>query len=73
MTPEEIRNECNLAYDVIKMAEGKLEKLRAECKHEVTERVNYQWRVGATVPADCCVYCGAVVKPLFSSIPTLKP
>lgn len=66
MTPEEIKEECELQYNQIKNAEARLKELRAICKHENTFEGNYSWRVGSIMPATICSDCGELVKLKFN-------
>lgn len=65
MTNQDIKNECERYYEVIKNAKEKLAEIRKECKHTETFQGNYSWRVGATYPALICSSCGEVVKNLL--------
>lgn len=66
MTPEEIKEECELQYNQIKNAESRLKELRSLCKHENTFEGNYSYRVGSIMPATICSDCGELVKLKFN-------
>lgn len=62
MKKEQIKKECELIYENIKLAEERLYKLRDICSHEDTYEGNCSYRIGATFPATMCSICGDVVK-----------
>lgn len=61
MTPEEIKEECELQYNQIKNAEARLKELRSLCKHENTFEGNYSYRVGVVERALICSYCNTPI------------
>ena len=61
MTQAEIKHHCDLAYESIKVANDKLVKLRAICKHPNTHKGLYSWRIGCIEERDICSYCGEVL------------
>lgn len=58
---EEIKAECESLYSQIKNAQERLKEIRSMCQHEHTYLTNYEWRVGAVIPANICIACGHVV------------
>jgi uncharacterized protein with GYD domain len=58
MTNQEIKDECEKAYEQINSAQERLKELRAICKHEHTTERPYSWRVGSYDIANICDYCG---------------
>lgn len=66
--PNAIREETRAIYEQIKEAQARLDELRKECKHELTEKTNYSWRVGNIQPAIVCYHCGKLIKYLDGDI-----
>lgn len=61
MTQEEIKQECELSYSLIKQAKDTLLSLRSICEHPIIVVGNYSWRLGSIVKANICSDCGKVV------------
>jgi hypothetical protein len=58
MTNQEIKDECDKAYEQIINARDRLKEIRTICKHEHTTEQPYAWRIGAHDIANVCDYCG---------------
>lgn len=58
MINQEIKTECEKAYEQISLAQERLKELRAICKHEHTTERPYAWRVGSYDIVNVCDYCG---------------
>lgn len=69
MTPEQIKTECELLYEAIRLSESRLKELRSICKHENTFNGNYSYRVGSVSRAVICFDCGSLIKQEFSGKP----
>lgn len=66
-TKDEARLSIRKRANAIRMAINKLEenrtKLREECPHKVTEKVNYSWGPGRFAPdSDVCADCDELIK-----------
>ncbi len=61
MTQNKIKETCDLAYRVISMATEWLNDMRANCKHPVTHRGLYSWRIGSIEERTICSDCGEVL------------
>jgi hypothetical protein len=61
MTQQEIKQTCDIAYQMIKDAEKALKETRALCKHPNTYNGNYSNRAGCIDPAILCSDCGEVL------------
>lgn len=66
--PSAIREETQAMYKQIKDAETRLEEIRKECKHPLTEKTNYSWRIGSISPAVVCYDCGKLIEYLEGPI-----
>lgn len=62
MDTSEIKKECNICYEQIKVANERLKELRDICQHENTEQGLYSWRVGCINKCEICSDCGEVIK-----------
>lgn len=62
MNKEEIKQECEELYTLIKQSCERLSELQEMCKHEDTFEGEYMWRLGSTYPATICVHCGKPIK-----------
>lgn len=62
MTSKEIKTECDSLVFVIKSSEERIQHLQSICKHEKEFKGNFSWRVGATLPAIICAYCGKFIR-----------
>lgn len=62
MNNEEIKSQCEHEYQVIKIAEENLKRLREICDHSKTFIGNYSYRVGVIQEATICFYCGTCLK-----------
>ena len=62
MTNEEIKKIKENCYEQIRLAEERLMEIRKICKHEKTFEGNYSWRIGSSLPAVICEYCGKLIK-----------
>lgn len=60
--PNSIREEVQSLYAQIKRSTDRLEHLRKECAHELTEEVNYSWRIGNIQRAIVCYHCGELIR-----------
>jgi hypothetical protein len=67
MTQKEIKQTCDIAYQMIKDAENILVDMRKLCKHPNTFEGNYSYRVGSIQPAIICSDCGHVIKVHFGN------
>ena len=58
-----IRNAVDFLYKIIKDSNDKLERLRQECKHEITKKGAYQWGgPGHYFPnANICAICDKLI------------
>lgn len=70
MTNEEIKNDCLVQYEQIRIAEERLKELRKLCQHEETFQGLYSWRPGAIESAIICSFCGTTVQ--FPDRPAMK-
>lgn len=61
-TKEQIKIDCEFAYQAIEAANKRLKELRSLCNHEETFEGNYSWRVGSIYPATICSHCGELIK-----------
>lgn len=62
MTQKEIKQTCDIAYQMIKDAGKALKEMRDLCLHPNTYEGNYSYRVGCIDPATICSDCGHVIK-----------
>lgn len=62
MTQAEIKQTCDIAYQMIKDAEKALKEMRDLCTHPDTFGGNYSYRVGSIYPATICSDCGQVLR-----------
>jgi hypothetical protein len=67
---EDIKRRVEDCYAIIKTAQEELENLReAECKHPQTEKVNYAWAPGHTMPdTEVCAVCGKVMNNYWNNL-----
>lgn len=61
MTNDEIIEERNALYRQLEIAKEHLAALRATCKHDDTEEVNYSWRIGVVERRMVCKYCNELM------------
>lgn len=66
MTNEEIKSECELLYEQIKIAQTRLAELRKTCKHEKTFQGNYSSRPGSYYLMNICEYCNTPIGDAIS-------
>lgn len=61
MTNEQIRQRQVEIKEVIAKAKVELSELQENCNHEKTHMGQYSWRLGSSLPAEICDYCGHAV------------
>ena len=59
MEPEDIKNECDELYNVIKQSQNRLEELQKICKHKTTYVGSYSYRIGQSSETTICKHCGS--------------
>jgi hypothetical protein len=57
MESENIKEECELLYDVIADSKARLKELRDSCLHEESFEGTYSYRIGDMHPAIICSTC----------------
>lgn len=67
MENQEIKKEKERCFEQIKVAKERLEEIRKICKHEKTYENDYMWRIGSTVRANICEYCGEFISQVKSN------
>lgn len=59
---DEIKEQCEVCREHIRLAEKRLKELQEMCHHERTFEGNWSYRIGVSIPAIICSDCGSLIK-----------